>query len=115
MSDVHRDLDAVDQPPDGEPPSPEDKTSGRSKGKVRTTAKAKSTAVLAREAGKSLLPLSRVQKIMKANKVRSSSHSTCKSSEFIIDVVLGVTYGCEGGRVSHIISNGRIYQEIIRG
>lgn len=112
MSDVRMELDEVDQAGDGEPPSPEDKPSDRSKGKVRTTAKP--TAALAREAGKSLLPISRVQKIMKADKVRSSSHSTCKQV-IIIDVVLGVTYSCEGGRVSHIISNGRIYQEIIRG
>ena len=33
----------------------------------------------------------------------------------IFDIILGVTYGCEGGRVSHIIGNRRIPQEDIRG
>ena len=70
MSDVHMELDQVDQAGDGRPASPEDKPSDRSKGKARATAKP--TAALVREAGKSLLPISRVQKIMKADKVRPS-------------------------------------------
>ena len=31
----------------------------------------------------------------------------------ILDVVLGVAYGCEGGRVSYIIGNRRVHQEVI--
>lgn len=75
-------LDEVDQAGDGEPSLPEDKPSDRSNGKVRKSkvrTAAKPTAALGREAGKSLLPISRVQKIMKADKVRPSLHSTCKS------------------------------------
>ena len=48
------------------PPPPEDKPLDQPKGK----AKAKPTVALVRESGKSLLPISRVQKIMKADKVR---------------------------------------------
>ena len=61
------------------PPPPEDKSLDQpTKGK----ATAKPTVSLVRESGKSLLPISRVQKIMKADKVRSyhalhpSSNST---------------------------------------
>ena len=32
----------------------------------------------------------------------------------IFDIVLGVTYCCEGGRTSYIIGNRRIRQEAIR-
>jgi hypothetical protein len=31
----------------------------------------------------------------------------------IFDMILGVTYGREGGRVSHIIGNRRVHQEVI--
>ncbi|KAI0004500.1 histone-fold-containing protein [Russula compacta] len=64
MSDIHMELDDVDQAGNGTPPPPEDKSSGQSKGK----ATAKPTAALVREPGRSLLPISRVQKIMKADK-----------------------------------------------
>lgn len=61
-------LDDVDQAGNGTSLPPEDKSSGQSKGKGT----AKPTAALVREPGKSLLPISRVQKIMKADKVRAS-------------------------------------------
>jgi hypothetical protein len=100
-------LDKVDQagndtPP---PPEPEDKPSGSNRSKSKTT------AGLVRETGKSLLPISRVQKIIKADKVRS----LVLTRRACIDVVSGVTHCCKGGRVSHIISNGRVYQEVIGG
>ena len=79
MSDVHMELDQVDRAGNGTSPPSEDKPSGRSKGKTT----AKPTAGLVREAGKSLLPISRVQKIMKADKVRPSSHFTCKTSSLM--------------------------------
>jgi DNA polymerase epsilon subunit 4 len=72
-------LDEVDRVGNGAPPPSEDKSSERSKGKTTT----KPTAGIARETGKSLLPISRVQKIMKADKVRSSSHFTCKTSSLM--------------------------------
>ncbi|SRR5216683_3102340 len=110
MSDVHMELDKVDQagnntPP---PPEPEDKPSGSNRSKSKTT------AGLVRETGKSLLPISRVQKIIKADKVRSLVLAH-RMQGIIIDVVSGVTHCCKGGRVSHIISNGRVYQEVIGG
>jgi DNA polymerase epsilon subunit 4 len=78
MSDVHMELDKVDQagndtPP---PPEPEDKPSGSNRSKSKTT------AGLVRETGKSLLPISRVQKIIKADKVRSLvlTRRACKVS-----------------------------------
>lgn len=74
MSDVHMEVDD-DQANDGTPPPPEDKPVDQPKGK----ATAKPTPSLVREPGKSLLPISRVQKIMKADKVRAQSHSTCKA------------------------------------
>jgi DNA polymerase epsilon subunit 4 len=64
MSDVHMEVDDVDQANNDTPPPPEDKPVDQPKGK----ATAKPTASLVRESGKSLLPLSRVQKIMKADK-----------------------------------------------
>ena len=63
-------VDDVDQANNDTLPPPEDKPVDQPKGK----ATAKPTASLVRESGKSLLPLSRVQKIMKADKVRASSH-----------------------------------------
>ena len=74
MSDIRMEVDDVDQAgsPAGTPPAPEDKPSDRSKGKSAV----KPTTTLARESGKSLLPISRVQKIMKADKVRALSCST---------------------------------------
>ena len=75
MSDVHMELDQVDRTGDATPPPPEDKPSDRPKGKTT----AKPTGGLVRETGKSLLPISRVQKIMKADKVRTSLHFTCKT------------------------------------
>ncbi len=64
----------VDQTNNDTSPPPEDKPVDQPKGK----ATAKHTASLARESGKSLLPISRVQKIMKADKVRAPSRFTCK-------------------------------------
>ena len=72
-------LDEVDRVGNGTPPPPEDKSSERSKGKTT----AKPTAGIVGETGKSLLPISRVQKIMKADKVSSSSHFTCKTSSLM--------------------------------
>jgi len=57
-------LDQVDRAGNGPSAPSEDKPPDRSKGK----ATAKPTAGLVRETGKSLLPISRVQKIMKADK-----------------------------------------------
>ena len=73
MSDVHMEVDDVDQANNDTPLRPEDKPVDQPKGKDT----AKPTASLVRESGKSLLPISRVQKIMKADKVRAPSHSTC--------------------------------------
>ncbi|KAF8478177.1 histone-fold-containing protein [Russula ochroleuca] len=64
MSDAHMEIDDVDQANNDTPPPPEDKPSDQPKGKAAT----KPTASLVREPGKSLLPISRVQKIMKADK-----------------------------------------------
>ena len=76
MSDVHMQVDDADQANnDTPPPPPEDKPVDQRKGKATT----KPTASLVRESGKSLLPISRVQKIMKADKVYAPSHSTCKA------------------------------------
>jgi hypothetical protein len=69
-------VEDVDQAKNDTPPPPEDKPVDQPKGKATT---AKPTASLVRESGKSLLPISRVQKIMKADKVRAPSHSTCKA------------------------------------
>ena len=74
MSDAHMEIDDVDQANNDTPPPPEDKPSDQPKGK----ATAKPTASLFREPGKSLLPISRVQKIMKADKVRVRHH-ICKA------------------------------------
>jgi hypothetical protein len=74
MSDVYMEVEDVDQAKNDTPPPIEDKPIDQPKGK----ATAKPTASLVRESGKSLLPMSRVQKIMKADKVRAPSHSTCK-------------------------------------
>jgi hypothetical protein len=74
MSDAHMEIDDVDQANNDTPPPPEDKPSDQPKGK----ATAKPTASLVREPGKSLLPISRVQKIMKADKVRVRHH-ICKA------------------------------------
>jgi len=71
-------IDEVDQAGNDTPP-PEDKPSNRPKGKSA----AKPSAGLVRESGKSLLPLSRVQKIMKADRVHASSRST----RIVFDVV----------------------------
>jgi hypothetical protein len=68
-------VDDVDQANNDTPPPPEDKPVDQPKGK----ATAKPAASLVRESGKSLLPISRVQKIMKADKVRALPHSTCKA------------------------------------
>lgn len=68
-------VDDVDQANNDTPPPLEDKPVDQPKGK----ATAKPAASLARESGKSLLPISRVQKIMKADKVCAPSHSTCKA------------------------------------
>ena len=68
-------VDDVDQANNDTPPPPEDNVVDQPKGK----AAAKPTASLVRESGKSLLPISRVQKIMKADKVRALSYSTCKA------------------------------------
>jgi hypothetical protein len=67
-------VDDVDRTNNDTPPPSEDKPVDPPKGK----ATAKPIASLARESGKSLLPISRVQKIMKADKVRAPSHSACK-------------------------------------
>ena len=75
MSDVHMQVDDVDQANNDTPPPFDDKPVDQPKGK----ATAKPAASLVRESGKSLLPISRVQKIMKADKVRAPSHSTCKA------------------------------------
>ena len=114
MSDVQMELDKVDQAGNGTPPppEPEDKPSGSNRSKGKTTAKP--TSGLVRETGKSLLPTSRVQKIIKADKVRSLVLAH-RMQVIIIDVISGVTHCCKGGRVSHIISNGRVYQEVIGG
>ena len=45
------------------------------------------------------------------NKVRPPSRFTCA---VVFDAASGVTHGRKGGRISHIISNGRIYQKVIR-
>jgi hypothetical protein len=103
-------IDDVDQTDNDTPPQPEDKPFDQPKGK---TAAAKPTVSVVREPGKSLLPISRVQKIMKADKVRAPI--TLYMQGAIFDVVQGVAYGCEGGGVSHIIGNRRIYQEAISG
>ena len=68
-------VDDVDQANKDTPPPPDDKPVDQPKGK----ATAKPPASLVREPGKSLLPISRVQKIMKADKVRAPSHSTYKA------------------------------------
>jgi hypothetical protein len=68
-------VDDVDQANNDTPPPPEDKPVDQPKGKA--TAKP-AAASLVRESGKSLLPISRVQKITKADKVLASSHPTCK-------------------------------------
>ena len=73
MSDVHMQVDDVDQTNNDTLPPPEDKLVGQPKGK----ATAKPAPSLVRDSGKSLLPISRVQKIMKADKVRAPS--TCKT------------------------------------
>jgi DNA polymerase epsilon subunit 4 len=75
MSDVHMEVDEVDKAANGTPP-PEDQPSNRPKGKSA----AKPNAGPVRESGKSLLPMSRVQKIMKADKVHAPSHTTFKGS-----------------------------------
>ena len=110
MSDIHMEVDDVDQAgsPAGTLPAPEDKPFGRSKGK----ATAKPTVTLSREPGKSLLPISRVQKIMKADKVHAPS---CSTRSVIFDVASGITYCREGGHISHITGNGRVHQKVIRG
>jgi hypothetical protein len=110
MSDNRMEVDDVGQAgsPAGPPAAPEDKPSDQSKGKGKTTIKP--TAALTRESGKSLLPISRVQKIMKADKVRPPSHFTCA---VVFDTAPGVTYCRKGGRLSHIISNRRIHQKVI--
>jgi hypothetical protein len=106
MSDAHMEIDDVDQANNDTPPPPEDKPSDQPKGKAAT----KPTASLVREPGKSLLPISRVQKIMKADKVRAI---TLYMQGAIFDIVLGAAYGCKGGRVSYIIGNRRVHQEAI--
>ena len=62
------------------PPPPEDKPLDQSKGK----AAAKPTVALVRDSGKSLLPISRVQKIMKADKVHGyhALHPLTNSTSF---------------------------------
>lgn len=70
MNDAHMEIDDVGQANNDTPPPPEDKPSDQPKGKTA----AKPTASLVREPGKSLLPISRVQKIMKADKVSAPSH-----------------------------------------
>ena len=107
MSDVHMEVDDVDQANNNTPPPPEDKPVDQPKGKGT----AKPTTSLVKESGKSLLPISRVQKIMKADKVRAAI--TLYMQDTISDIISGVTYGCEGGRVSHITGNRRIHQEAI--
>ncbi len=79
MSDVHMEVDGAgaDQANTDPPPLPEDKTSDPLKAKGKATAKL--TPSLVRESGKSLLPISRVQKIIKADKVRPPARSTCKT------------------------------------
>jgi hypothetical protein len=103
-------VDDVDQAgsPAGTPPVPKDKPSDRSKGK----AAAKPTVALSREPGKSLLPISRVQKIMKADKVHAPS---CPKRSVTIDVASGIAYRREGSHISHITCNGRVHQKVIRG
>ncbi|KAH8998563.1 histone-fold-containing protein [Lactarius akahatsu] len=68
MSDIHMEVDDAGQvdssPGTPPPPPPEDESLNQPKGKTI----AKPTVSLAREPGKSLLPISRVQKIMKADK-----------------------------------------------
>jgi hypothetical protein len=81
MSDVHMEVDDVDQANNDTPPPPEDSDKPVEQAKGKATAKP--TASLVRESGKSLLPISRVQKIMKADKVRAPSHSTCKAPSLI--------------------------------
>jgi hypothetical protein len=109
MSDNRMEVDDVDQvgSPAGPPPPLEDKPSDQPKGKTSI----KPTAALTRESGKSLLPISRVQNIMKADKVRPRSRFTCV---VVFDTTSGVTHCRKGGRISHIISSGRIHQKIIR-
>ena len=73
MSDIHMEIDnggqadgqADSSPGTPPPPPPEDEPLDQPKGKA--TAK----PAVVRESGKSLLPISRVQKIMKADKVCS--------------------------------------------
>jgi hypothetical protein len=110
MSDTHMEVDDVDQAgsPAGTPPAPKDKPSDQSKGK----ATAKPTVALSREPGKSLLPISRVQKIMKADKVHAPS---CSTRFIIFDEASGIAYCREGSHISHITGNGRIHQKVIGG
>ena len=77
MNDAHMEVDNVEQAEadNDTPPPPGDKPVEQPKGKTI----AKATVSLVREPGKSLLPISRVQKIMKADKVRAPSQSTCKA------------------------------------
>jgi hypothetical protein len=69
MSDIHMELDDVDQANNDTPPPPEDKPVDLPNKQPKGKATAKPSASLVRESGKSLLPISRVQKIMKADKV----------------------------------------------
>ncbi|KAH9969616.1 hypothetical protein BC827DRAFT_1161396 [Russula dissimulans] len=80
MSDIHMEIDGVDQAGNGTPP-PEDKPSNRPKGK--SAAKPSLSAGLVRESGKSLLPLSRVQKIMRADK---ELPTVAKEAAFVISL-----------------------------
>ncbi|KAI0300259.1 hypothetical protein BC826DRAFT_992332 [Russula brevipes] len=79
MSDVRMELDDVDQAGNDTPPPSENKPSGRPKGKTAT----KATAAPVRESGKSLLPISRVQKIMKADK---ELPTVAKEAAFLISL-----------------------------
>jgi DNA polymerase epsilon subunit 4 len=85
MSDIHNmEVDDADQadssPGTPPPPPPEDKPLDQPKDKATV----KATAALVRESGKSLLPISRVQKIMKADKVRGyhALHLSSNSTSF---------------------------------
>jgi hypothetical protein len=102
-------VDDVDQvgSPAGPPPALEDKPSDQPKGKTSI----KPTAALTRESEKSLLPISRMQKIMKATRyVRHRAlhaPSSLTPPQELLTVAKEATFLIS-------LANGRIYQKVIR-
>ena len=76
--------------------------------------RSKSGQAFFRDQGKSLLPFSRVQKIMKVDKVRYSHMMTVATRPIDHRVAPGIANCSKGGRVPHLNSYGGIYQAASR-